>query len=150
MATVSHYSQSVITKDNPIFSKFRVTIKTPFYANHVHNVNSLREAYDLAKNSPGTIVTDVKIYEPEKLGLDPDSRVLLFNDGAVTGRCAAARRIAGSPNVNEEEYAGKLREAIYHTRFKKMYHAQAYIGLHEDFMVRAHLLIPQGLSLIHI
>jgi len=144
MATVSHYSQSVITKDNPIFSKFRVTIKTPFYANHVHNVNSLREAYDLAKNSPGTIVTDVKIYEPEKLGLDPDSRVLLFNDGAVTGRCAAARRIAGSPNVNEEEYAGKLREAIYHTRFKKMYHAQAYIGLHEDFMVRAHLLIPQG------
>ncbi|MFO7801542.1 MAG: phosphoenolpyruvate carboxykinase (ATP), partial [Desulfovermiculus sp.] len=44
----------------------------------------------------------------------------------------------------EEEYAAKLREAIYHTRFKKMYHAQAYIGLHEDFMVRAHLLIPQG------
>jgi len=144
MATVSHYPQSVITKENPIFSKFRVTVKTPFYANHVHNVNSLREAYDLAKNSPGTIVTDVKIYEPEKLGLDPDSRVLLFNDGAVTGRCAAARRIAGSPNVDEEEYAAKLREAIYHTRFKKMYHAQAYIGLHEDFMVRAHLLIPQG------
>jgi phosphoenolpyruvate carboxykinase (ATP) len=144
MATVSHFPQTAITKENPIFSKFRVTIKTPFYANHVHNVNSLREAYDLAKNSPGTIITDVKIYEPEKLGLDPDSRVLLFNDGAVTGRCAAARRIAGSPNVNEEEYAGKLREAIYHTRFKKMYHAQAYIGLHEDFMVRAHLLIPQG------
>ena len=144
MATVSYFPQSQINKENPIFSRARVTIKTPFYANHVHNVNSLREAYDLAKNSPGTIVTDVRIYEPEKLGLDPDSRVLLFNDGAVTGRCAAARRIVGSPDVNEDAYAAKLREAIYHTRFKKMYHAQAYIGLHEDFMVKAHLLIPEG------
>ncbi len=144
MATISRFGQDVLNRENPIFSQFRVTIETPFYGNNVHNVNSLREAYDLAKNSPGTIVTDVKIFEPEKLGLDPDSRVLLFNDGAVKGRCAAARRIAGNAGVDDEEYAGKLREAIYHTRTRKMYHAQAYIGLHEDFMVRAHLLVPEG------
>ncbi|HOO33515.1 MAG TPA: phosphoenolpyruvate carboxykinase (ATP) [Thermotogota bacterium] len=144
MATISRFGQDVMNRENPIFSQFRVTIETPFYGNNVVNVNSLREAYELAKNSPGTIVTDVKIFEPEKLGLDPDSRVLLFNDGAVKGRCAAARRIAGSPGVDDEEYAAKLREAIYHTRTRKMYHAQAYIGLHEDFMVRAHLLVPEG------
>ncbi len=89
-------------------------------------------------------MTDVKIFEPEELGLDIDSRVLLFNDGAVKGRCAAARKIAGDPRVDSEEYASIIREAVYNTRFRKMYHAQSYIGLHGDFMVRAHLLVPEG------
>ncbi len=52
MATVSKMAQEVIGKDNSILSMFRVTIETPFYGNNVHNVNSLREAYDLAKIHP--------------------------------------------------------------------------------------------------
>jgi len=95
------------------------------------------------KSSPGTIVTDLPVYRPEKIGLESNSKVLLFNDGAVTGRCASARRIIGEPGVNEAEYGAKIREAIYNTRRQKMYHAQAYIGLDRDFMVKAHLLVPE-------
>lgn len=144
MATMSRLSHDRICKENPMLSVFRVTIETPFYGNNVVNVNSLRQAYQLAKNSPGTIVTDMKIHNPEKLGLDPDSKILLFNDGAVKGRCAAARRIVGEPGVNVDEYATKLREAVYGTRYEKLYHAQAFVGLDPDYMVRAHLLVPEG------
>ncbi len=144
MATKANYKWEEIKKENPIFSQIRVTIETPFYGNNVVNVSSVKEAYKLAAASPGTIVTDIPIYEPEKNGLDPDAKVLLFNDGAVKGRCAAARRIIGEPNVDQEAYASKIREAIYNTRFRKLYHAEAYVGLDKDFMVKAHLLMPEG------
>jgi len=144
MATKASYNWNEISSDNPIFSQIRTTIETPFYGNNVVNINSIKEAYRLAANSPGTIVTDIPVYEPEKLGLDADAKVLLFNDGAVKGRCAAARRILGEPNVDQEEYATKIREAVYGTRYRTLYHAQAYVGLDKDFMVKAHLLIPEG------
>ena len=83
------------------------------------------------------------IFKPEEHGLPKDSHVLLFNDGAVFGRCAAARRIIGEPGVDIKAFAGKIREAIYATRYRKMYHAETVIGLDEDFMVKAHLLIPE-------
>ena len=35
-------------------------------------------------------------------------------------------------------------DAVYDTRWKKMYHAEAYIGLDKEFIVKAHLLIPEG------
>ncbi|OAA22107.1 phosphoenolpyruvate carboxykinase (ATP) [Kosmotoga sp. DU53] len=144
MATISGVKREDVRKENPLFSRFRVTIETPFYGNNVVNVTSLKEAYKLAKNSPGTIVTDLEIFEPEKLGLDPGSKVLLFNDGAVYGRAAAARRILGQKGVNPDKYASLLREAVYNTRYRNLYHAQAFVGLHEDFIVRAHILIPEG------
>lgn len=144
MATKSRFSWDEIGSQNPIFSQIRTTIETPFYGNNVVHVNSLREAYKLAATSPGTIVTDMPVYNPEAIGLDPDAKVLLFNDGAVRGRAAAARRIIGEPGVNTAEYALKISEAVYQSRFKKLYHAQVYVGLDEDFMVRAHLLIPEG------
>lgn len=144
MATKSYFNRDEIGSQNPVFSQIRTTIETPFYGNNVVHVNSLREAYKLAAASPGTIVTDMPIYKPEAIGLDADAKVLLFNDGAVRGRAAAARRILGEPGVDQEEYAAKIREAVYNTHSKKMYHAQVYVGLDEDFMVRAHLLIPEG------
>lgn len=144
MATQAKFSRDQIGSSNPIFSQIRTTIETPFYGNNVVKVTSLKEAYKLAAASPGTIVTDMPVYNPEAIGLDSDAKVLLFNDGAVSGRAASARRIIGEPGVNTAEYALKISEAIYQTRFKKMYHAEVYVGLHEDFMVKAHLLIPEG------
>jgi len=143
MSTGSRFIRGKIGRGNPLFSMSRVTIETAFYGNNVVPVFSPSEAYKLAKSSPGTIVTDLPVYRPEKIGLESDSKVLLFNDGAVTGRCASARRIIGEPGVNEAEYGAKIREAIYNTRRQKMYHAQAYIGLDRDFMVKAHLLVPE-------
>ncbi len=143
MSSGSRFNRGLIGKANPLFSMIRTTVETAFYGNNVTSIISPCEAYKLAKASPGTVVTDMPVFKPEKIGLEPDSKVLLFNDGAVTGRCASARRILGEPGVNEAEYASKIREAIYNTRKKKMYHAQAYIGLNSDFMVKAHLLLPQ-------
>jgi len=143
MATKERFKWSEIRANNPIFSPIRATIETAFYGNNVYPVNTLKEAYKLAAASPGTVVTDMPVYKPEAIGLDPGAKVLLFNDGEVKGRAAAARRILGEPGVDLEEYAGKIREAVYNTRFKKLYHATAYIGLDKDFMVKAHLLIPE-------
>lgn len=144
MATKHGYKWSEIGPKNPIFSTIRTTIETAFYGNNVVNITSLKEAYKLAAASPGTVVTDLPVYEPEIQGLDSDAKVLLFNDGAVSGRAAAARKIQGEEGVSVPEYALKISEAIYQTRFKKMYHAQVYVGLDPDFMVKAHLLIPEG------
>lgn len=144
MATISKFRRDQVGPHNPIFSQIRATVETAFYGNNVVPVKTLKEAYRLAAGSPGTVVTDMPVYKPEVLGLDPDAKVLLFNDGNVKGRAAAARRILGEPNVNQEEYAGKISEAVYQTRNKKMYHAEAFIGLDPEFMVKAHLLIPQG------
>ena len=40
------------------------------------------------------------VYRGEEFGLDKDAKVLLFNDGAITGRYATARRISGEPGVD--------------------------------------------------
>ncbi len=144
MSTKAYYPISEIGKGKVGFSKTRSIIEGAFYGNNVVEVNSLAEAYNLAKNSSGTIVTDMPIYKSEEVGLPADSKVLLFNDGAVTGRYAAARRIKGEPGVDDTKLDKVVMDAIYKTRFKKLYHATAYIGLDPEFMVKAHLLIPEG------
>jgi phosphoenolpyruvate carboxykinase (ATP) len=144
MATKQNYKWGEIRMGNPAFSMARATIETAFYGNNVIRVDSVAEAYRLACDSPGTVITDLPVYKPGEIGLPDDAKVLMFNDGLVYGRAAAARRILGEPDVNEEDYCGIVREAIYGTRNRTMYHAQAYIGLDPEFMVKAHLLIPEG------
>lgn len=144
MSTKAYYTHEEIGKGKPGFSKTRSIIEAAFYGNNVVEVKDLKQAYELAKNSPGTIVTDMPVYKPEAIGLDEGSKVLLFNDGSVTGRCAAARRISSEPGVDINDLDLKLMDAIYDTRWTTMYHAQVYIGLDPEFMVKAHLLIPEG------
>ncbi len=144
MATKAYYPISEIGAGKPGFSKTRSIIEAAFYGNNVVKVTTLREAYELAKNSPGTIVTDMPIYKAEEIGLDRESKVLLFNDGAVTGRYAAARRIKGEPGVDAAKLDKVVMDAVYETRWKTMYHAEVYIGLDPEFMVKAHLLLPEG------
>ena len=60
MSTKAYFPRSEIGPGKVGFSKTRSIIEAPFYGNNVIKVNSLREAYDLAKNSPGTVVTDSK------------------------------------------------------------------------------------------
>lgn len=144
MSTKANFKHEEIGAKNPMFTQTRAIIEAPFYGNNVVKVNTLREAYELAMNSPGTVVTDMPVYRAEEIGLDPDSKVLLFNDGNVSGRAAAARKIAGEPGVDAADLNGKVKEAVYQSRNLLLYHAEVYIGLHEDFMVKAHLLIPEG------
>ncbi|MDW2798877.1 phosphoenolpyruvate carboxykinase (ATP) [Clostridium boliviensis] len=144
MSTKAYYPINEIGKGKPGFATTRSIIEAPFYGNNVIKVNTLREAYELAKNSPGTIVTDMPVYRGEEFGLDKDAKVLLFNDGAITGRYATARRIAGEPGVNCAALDKVVMDAVYETRWKTMYHAEVFTGLDPEYMVKAHLLIPEG------
>ncbi|MDO4170403.1 MAG: phosphoenolpyruvate carboxykinase (ATP) [Lachnospiraceae bacterium] len=144
MSTKANYTHDEIGVGKTGFAKTRSIIEAAFYGNNVVKVTSLKQAYKLAKNSPGTIVTDMPVYKGETFGLEKDAKVLLFNDGSVTGRCAAARRIASTPGVDTDDLDKKLMDAVYDTRWKTLYHAEVIIGLDPEFMVKAHLLIPEG------
>ncbi len=144
MSTKAFYPIAEIGAGKPGFSKTRSIIEAAFYGNNVIKVNTVREAYELAKNSPGTIVTDMPVYRAEEQGLEKDTKVLLFNDGAVTGRYAGARRIKGEPGVDAGKLDKVVMDAVYRTRWLNLYHAECYIGLDPEFMVKAHLLIPEG------
>ncbi|MCR5784638.1 MAG: phosphoenolpyruvate carboxykinase (ATP) [Eubacterium sp.] len=144
MSTKAYYPISEIGKGKVGFSKTRSIIEAAYYGNNVVKVNTLKEAYELAKNSPGTIVTDMPIKDGELFGLEKDAKVLLFNDGAVTGRYAQARRIKGYPGVDETALDKVVMDAVYETRWKTLYHAECFVGLDPEFMVKAHLLIPEG------
>jgi len=143
MATKSHLKREAIGKASPkLFNPIRTTIETAFYRNNVIRIRTLEEAYNLAKNSPGTIVSDLPVYNPEAMDLPVDAKVLMFNDGIITGRQAQARRLVDENT--SDEYGKIIRNGIYESRYATMYHATVVIGLHEDFMVKAHLLIPEG------
>ena len=144
MSTKAFYPINEIGKGKPGFAKTRSIIEAAFYGNNVVNITSLNQAYELAKNSPGTVVTDMPVFNPQAIGLDEGAKVLLFNDGSITGRYAAARRIQGEPGVDAERLDKILMDAVYDTRYKKMNHAEAYFGLDKEFLVKAHLLIPEG------
>ncbi len=144
MSTKAYFPRTEIGAGKVGFSTTRSIIEAAFYGNNVVKVNTLKEAYELAKNSTGTVVTDMPVYRGEEFGLEKDAKVLLFNDGAVTGRYAAARRIAGEPGVNCAALDKVAMDAIYESRWKTMYHAEVYVGLDPEFMVKAHLLIPEG------
>ena len=144
MATKAYYPLNEIGAGKVGFSKTRSIIEAAFYGNNVVKVNTLKEAYELAKNSPGTVVTDMPIKDGETFGLEKDAKVLLFNDGAVTGRYAQARRIKGEPGVDEVKLDKVVMDAVYESRWKTLYHAECFIGLDPEFMVKAHLLIPEG------
>lgn len=144
MSTRNQNSRSEITLENPMASALRTIVRTPFYGNNVVEIKSLAEAYYLAMESPGTIITDLPVHNPGFMGLPSDAKVLLFNDGSVTGRCAAARRIIGQQGVDPADLNKKVMDAVYDCRYQTLYHATCIIGLDEDFMLRAHLLIPEG------
>ena len=119
MSTKAYFKHDEIGAKKPGFAKTRSIIEAAFYGNNVVKINTLKEAYELAKNSPGTVVTDMPVYRGEEFGLEADAKVLLFNDGSITGRYAAARRIAGEPNVDCDKLDKIVMDAIYDTRYVK-------------------------------
>lgn len=145
MATVEFFTNSEELKS--ITSAVRATLTAPFFGNNVKKINDVEEAYHLAKSSPGTVeLNGMPVFKPEKLGLPRGANQLLFNDGEVVGRCAAARKIVGEPNCDVEHLLPIIREAVYKTRDRLMYNSEVVVGLDEDFMIKAHLLIPKNFA----
>ncbi len=144
MATTERYHPLQINKEHPNFSPCRMVVETAFYGNNVTRIDSMQQAYELAKEASGTIVSDYEINDPESIGLDPGSKVLVFNDGRITGRTPKARKNLNRNALDYENYVGDVRQALFLERDRRYYHASAYVGTHHDFMVKAHLLVPEG------
>ena len=57
MTSIGKYKIKDIQKKNPLFSAIRATVETAFYANNVEKIETVAEAYALAKETSGTIIT---------------------------------------------------------------------------------------------
>lgn len=143
MATISRYQTESLVKANPHLSATKTVIETAFYGNNVRHISNLQEAYQLASTAPNTILLDQKITHAKELGLEEDCRVLLANGGAVVGRTAKARRIYGENTQEDQKIAKLLREAIYQGSFKPFLTGHAVVGLDQQFMVSAHIMMPE-------
>lgn len=143
MATKSHFTNDQIGRVSPFaFHPFRTTIETFMHQNNVLEVTTLDEAYRLASKEPGTIILDQDVVGAQALGLEEGTKVLAFNDNAITGRQASARRLID--DSTREGYCATLRDRLFQARNRTFYKACAYVGLHENFMVKAHLVVPEG------
>lgn len=147
MSTRERFETTEINGRNRLFSTTKTIIETAFYGNNVQAVTDLKMAYELAKKSPKTIVTDQPIKHTSELGLPKNAVMLVDNHGRVVGRTAAARQILGRPGVDNAELEAVLREAVYQGDARQFYQAQAIVGLDEEFMLKAHLMVPQGYEL---
>ncbi|AYW51357.1 phosphoenolpyruvate carboxykinase (ATP) [Tetragenococcus halophilus] len=144
MATIGRFNRSEVKKENQLFSRFKTLVETAFYGNNVTSVTNLQKAYHLATQASGTVVTDLPVKHTSDLGLPEETKMLIFNDGKIVGRTAAARVVIGHPGVDSDYYQGILREALYQSREQNFYTADVVVGLDEKFMVKSHLMLPEG------
>jgi len=123
-------------------SPWRAIIETGLYANSVHKT-SMAELYDLSLRQPEIVATSHPMYNPGHLGLPEDAVVLVSNDGSVVGRTARARLLVRTFDKNQSDnIQALLREAVYQFNKRPALHLEGLIGLHADFMIKAHLLSP--------
>lgn len=146
MVTRREYANEEIRAESPYFSPLKTVIETAFYENHVKSIKSLEEAYQLASSAAGTIILDMPVIHTKELGLPSYARVLLTNSGAVVGRTARARRIFGRNPAEDQKLLPLVRDAVLRAKGRTFYRSSAVVGLDEDFMVRAHLMVPEDES----
>lgn len=123
-------------------SSCRSYIESAFFANSVRKT-TMAELYDLATKQPEVIVTSHPMYKPEQFGLQHNAKVLVSNDGGIVGRTARARRLIREMGKEKDRYFGILGEAIYRFNKRPGLWLEGIIGLHPDFMVKAHILSPE-------
>ncbi|XJS10064.1 phosphoenolpyruvate carboxykinase (ATP) [Aerococcaceae bacterium WGS1372] len=143
MVSIGSFSDDVIRKTNPHFSQLKTTVESAFYSNNTRQINTIKEAYDLAASLPQTIVLDANVKHAKELGLNEDAKMLLVNDGATVGRTAKARRIVGFNPEEDKKLMPIVREAIYDASLRPFIKGQAFVGLDEDFMIKAHITMPE-------
>lgn len=144
MSTQEYFAQNDIRKENKLFSTTKTIIETAFYGNNVTAVTTVEKAYELAKDNPKTIVTDLPIIHTKELGLPANAKMLVDNHGRIVGRTAAARQVLGDPGVKTSELEAVLREAVYEGQMRSFYKTEVVVGLAKEFMLKAHLMLPKG------
>ena len=130
------------TKHKTPASSWRAYIEGAFYANSVRKT-TMAELYSLAIKQPEVVVTSHPMYKPEQFNLPKDAKVLVSNDGGIVGRTARARRLVREMGKDKDKYLGLLGEAIYNFNRRPGLWLEGTVGLHPDFIVKAHLLSPE-------
>ncbi|MFZ2263769.1 MAG: phosphoenolpyruvate carboxykinase (ATP), partial [Trichococcus flocculiformis] len=144
MATIESFNRSELKKSNPLLTKFRTTVETAFYGKNMQEVTDMTEAYNLALNAKGVVVTDLPVLHTEELGLPNDAKVLVENGGRIIGRTARAKRIIGENKEEDEKLQAIIMDVIYQNRLRHYYKATGYVGLDKDFIIKAHIAFPEG------
>ncbi len=127
--------------NRPPRSPWRAMIESAFYANSVQKT-SMAELYKLALAQPEVMATSHPFYKPSQYGLPKDAKVLVSNDGGIVGRTARARRLVREMGKDRDKYLRILGEVTYQLNKRESLWIEAIVGLHKDFMVKAHLLSP--------
>jgi phosphoenolpyruvate carboxykinase (ATP) len=122
-------------------SPWRAMIESAFYSNSVGKT-SMAELYKLALKQPEVMATSHPFYKPSQYGLPRDAKVLISNDGGIVGRTARARRLVREMGKDRDKYLRILGEVTYRLNKRECLWLEAIVGLHSDFMVKAHLLSP--------
>lgn len=143
MATRKQFETDTIREGHKGLSSLKTIIETAFYGNNVHKVDSIGEAYNLAYTAPTTITLDQEVAHTEELGLPEGAKILVENGSSIVGRTARARRISGKDLEEDETLTKIVMDAVYEASHYPFLKAEAVVGLDEDFMVRAHLMLPE-------
>jgi len=122
-------------------SAWRATIESAFFANSVRRT-TMAELYKLALKQPEVMTTCHPFYKPSQYGLPHDAKVLISNDGGIVGRTARARKLVREMGKERDKFLGILSEVTYQLNKRECLWLEAIIGLHKNFMVKAHLLSP--------
>jgi len=122
-------------------SPWRAFIESAFFANSVRKT-TMKELYRLAVKQPEVVATSEPMYKPEQFGLPKDAKILISNDGGIVGRAARVRHLVREMGKDRDKYLYLLGEAIYHLNRREGLWLEGIVGLHPNFMVKAHLLSP--------
>lgn len=144
MSTRRKFEAESLRKKNDHLSALKAMVETAFYGNNVNKISSVKEAYELSLEQPHTIVLDKEVAHAEELGLPEGAKILVDNGSSVVGRTARARRIFGKDPEADPKLLKVVMDAIYDASKRPFLEGEAIIGLDEEFMVRAHLLIPEN------
>ena len=144
LSTKDRFLKNEIRRSNHLFSPLRSIVETSMYSNNVQPITSLDQAYQTAHDAINTIVTDLPVKFPDKLGLPSNAKILVENGNSVVGRTAAAKRIYGENPEEDAKLKTLVLDAICDGTKTNRYKTTAYVGLDPEFMVKAHLTVPKG------
>ncbi len=116
-------------------SCWRATVESAFHANSVRET-TMAELYRLAAKQPEVVMTTHPVWKPGQFGLPKDAKVLVSIDGGVMGRREFSR-------AERDKFLSILQEAVYQMTKKPCLRLEGVVGLHPDFMMKAHLLSPE-------
>ncbi|PIY23417.1 MAG: phosphoenolpyruvate carboxykinase, partial [Deltaproteobacteria bacterium CG_4_10_14_3_um_filter_60_8] len=123
-------------------SPWRAIIESAMHANSVRQT-TMSELYELATQQPEVVATTQPMYKPAEFGLPNNAMILVSYDGSVVGRTARARLLVRNFDKTESDsIQALLREAVYQFNKRPGLLLEGIVGLHQDFMVKAHLVSP--------